>query len=124
MLGAVLDGDVGADAAELVVGALIGLLKPSPPAHVVDQDRREFRGPALDHAEQLLQRIPPLYADTALPGIHERTYDLDAPRVGIPLNHVVLILDRILLMLGGHSDVLGCRYRTAGFARSLNPSSH
>src|SRR3546814_1410148 len=42
LLGAVLNGDPRFPADELVVGALICVLKPAPAAHVLEQDRLEF----------------------------------------------------------------------------------
>lgn len=48
LLGAVLNGDAGAPANVLVVGALAGVLEPRPTAYVVDQDPGEIRGTVLN----------------------------------------------------------------------------
>ena len=42
LLGAVNDLDAGLLAAVLVVGALVGILEPAPPAHVVNKDELEI----------------------------------------------------------------------------------
>lgn len=59
-LSAVADLDAGAPTAILVVGALVGIREPAPPAHVVDEDRREVRRAALDVRDQPLERVAAL----------------------------------------------------------------
>jgi hypothetical protein len=49
-----LDRDAGSTADVLVVGALIGVLKAAPTAHVIDEDRTEVGLAALNVIYQLL----------------------------------------------------------------------
>src|SRR3546814_5248522 len=56
LLGAVLNGDPRFPADELVVGALICVLKPAPAAHVIDQDRLEVGLTASHVGDELLKR--------------------------------------------------------------------
>ena len=42
---AVVNGNTGAPADELVIGAFVYILEPAPAAHVVDEDAIEVRSP-------------------------------------------------------------------------------
>ena len=57
VFGAILDGDVGPDASVFVVRSLVGFLESSPPADVVHEDCAKVRVPALDGAQEFLQRV-------------------------------------------------------------------
>ena len=59
LLRAVVDGDAGALADVLVVGAFVGVLEPAPAADVVDQDRLEVgRSRSGRRRSARLQRVP------------------------------------------------------------------
>jgi hypothetical protein len=55
LLGAVLDGDAGFSADELIIGALVSVLKPPPSTDIIDENRREIGGAVPDIKDQLLQ---------------------------------------------------------------------
>jgi hypothetical protein len=109
LLGAVGDLDSGAAADVLVVGALVGILKPAPAADVVDQDDLEVGLAGLDVLDQLLQRLPAIDAQAALAFVGVGADDLDVAPGGVLADLVALVLRRVLLVLGRHPHVLKCR---------------
>jgi hypothetical protein len=52
-----MNDDPGALADVLVVAAFVGILKPAPAAHVVDEDDIEIGAAVLDVLDHLLERI-------------------------------------------------------------------
>ena len=123
-----MNGDAGLLADELVVGAFVCVLKPPPATHVVDENDAEVGTPRPDIVDQLLQCVPAVDSQAALPVIGVGTDDRDAALLGVPLDDIGLILRRVALVLGGHPHVLrgsdgGGRRSVALFARmsALSP---
>ena len=107
LLGAVVDFDPRTLADVLVVGALVGVLEPAPAAYVVDQDGRIVGMPRLHVLDHRPQRVSSLDLQPALAVVGISADDFVAA-FGRPLaDHVGLVLRGILLVLGGHADVLG-----------------
>jgi hypothetical protein len=59
LLGAVVDLDARPSADVLVVGTLVGILKPAPAADVVDEDRFKLRVAAPGVVDHLFQGASP-----------------------------------------------------------------
>ncbi len=57
LLAAVMDPNAGTGADVLVIGALVGVLKPAPATDVVDEDCPDVGMPGLDLGHQVLQRL-------------------------------------------------------------------
>ena len=113
LLGAVGDLNSGAAADVLVIGALVSVLKPTPAAHVIDQDDLEVRVARFDVLDQLLQRLATINAQPALAFVGVGPDDLDVAPGGVLTDLVGLVLRRVLLMLGRHPHVLRsseCRF--------------
>ena len=108
LLGAVLDGDAGALADVLVVGALVGILESAPAADVVDEDGREIGFPALHVLDQPLQGVAAIESQAALALVRIGADDLEAAPLGVLADGVGLVLGGVFLMLRRHADVLGC----------------
>ena len=124
LLGAVVDGDAGALADVLVIGALVGILEAAPAADVVDEDGREVGPAGLNVIDQALERSRPVERQTALARVGVGADDLDAAPRRILADDVGLVLGRVLLVLGRHPDVLGRAHeRLADFAPSPAPLS-
>ena len=125
LLGTILDADPRTLANVLVVGALVGILKPTPAAHVVDEDHREVGIAALDIVDELLERVSAIEAEPTAPLIGIGAHDLNATAFGILPDGVGLILDRVLLVLGGHAHVLGGAYTLiARVPMPVSPKAH
>lgn len=105
VFGAVLDGDFASLALEFVVGRFVGVLEAAPAAYVVDEDRGEVGGAAVDDAQEFLQRVAAVDANAALARVCESADDEQAVFVRISLDGGVLIFRRVLLVFGGHADV-------------------
>ena len=86
--------------------AFVGVLEPAPAADVVDQDCLEVGDTGLDVVDQLPERVTPLDPETALARVRVGAHDLEVARFGVALDRHLLVLGRVLLMLGGHADVL------------------
>src|SRR5690606_38208648 len=69
LLVAVVDCDASTLADELVVGAFVGIKKPSPAADVVDEDVFEGRLAVLHILYELLERLPAAKRQPALAAI-------------------------------------------------------
>ena len=75
----------------------------------------EVRHPGFDILDQLLQCLPAIDAQTTLAGIGVGLDDFDATVGSIFLDFVALIFRRVLLVLGGHPDIL-CSLEQRGLA--------
>jgi hypothetical protein len=111
-LGAILNIDPGMPADEFIVRGFIGILEPTPAAHIINEDQGKPSIPFLDITEQLLQCVSAIEAQSAFALVGVSADDLDAAPRGILADGVLLVLRRILLMLGRHPHVLSSPYRT------------
>jgi hypothetical protein len=93
-------------AQDLVVRALIGILKAAPSAYVVNQYLGIVRGARHDILNELSQRRPPIEGQPALSLIGIRTHDFDAALDRIDAQRIHLVERGVLLMLGGDPHVL------------------
>ncbi len=91
---------------ELVVGTFVDVLKASPAADVVDEDAIELSAPALDILQKPLQPVPPCEAQSAPAHVRVGGHQLDAPACRVGGDRSGLVLDRISLVIGGHSKIL------------------
>src|SRR6202030_3855398 len=115
LLGTVLHADAGALADVLVIGTLIGILKSTPSAYIVDQDGREIDFVALNIINQLLQRIAPTEAQSTLSLVGVGSNNFQAPSGCVLPDRVGLILGRVFLVIGRHADVLDRTPRAGSF---------
>ena len=56
----------------LVIGALVGILKPAPAADVIDEDRLEVGLAGLNLGHQVLQRLAAVEPQAGAPGVLEQ----------------------------------------------------
>ena len=83
LLRAVVDFYAGAFTDEFVVRAFVRILKPSPAAHVIDEDCSELGFPSLGVFNQLLQRVALIEAKPAFSIILVCTNNRDSASGGI-----------------------------------------
>jgi len=112
LLRAILDGDAGASADILVIGALVGILKTPPAADVIDENQGEIGVPGLHVLDELSERVASLNLEAAFPRIGIGSDDLYSAGFSILLDRVGLVFGRIFLMVRGHADVFGSPKRT------------
>ena len=98
--------DAGTLAEIFVVRALVGILKPAPPADVIDQDRLEASIAVLHIRDHPPQRLAPSDSESAFTFVCVCADDLVPALHGVLTNHVLLVRGRVLLMLGRHPHVL------------------
>jgi hypothetical protein len=98
--------DARAPADVLVIGALIRILESAPAADVVDEDDPEVGTPAFDILNDLLKRVPPINPKPALPRVGIGPHNGHATAVSVFGDDLVLIVGGVLLVLGGHANVL------------------
>lgn len=106
LLRTVVDTDARLSADELIVGALIRVLEPTPAADVIDQDRAELGGAASHVGEQLLQGLPSVQGQPAPPRVLVGLDDLESAARRVLGDGFGLVLGRIPLMLRRHAHIL------------------
>ena len=94
--------------------ALVGVLEPAPTTDVIDEDRAEIRGTALNVGDQLLERVASLELQPAATVVGKGANNLEAVPIGLLSDGVGLVLGGVLLVLGRHPHVL--RRPDRGFA--------
>src|SRR6202040_3105208 len=100
-LGAIMHTDPGAPADVFVIGAFVDVLKPTPAAHVVDQDCREVGGVVLNIGNQSLQGVARLDGESAPSLVRLGAHD-GVPALGSVLpDGLRLTFDGVLLVVGG-----------------------
>ncbi len=99
--------DAGAATKELVVGALVGVLEPAPPADVVDDEHREPGLAREDILEQGAQADATREGQSASARIRVRLHDVQVVTGRIRPDHITLIVDGVPLVVGRHAEVLG-----------------
>ena len=105
LLGAVVHLDVGAAAGELVGRALVGVLKPSPPAHVINKDGSEISLAPPDVVQQLPEPVPVVQMQAALGVIGIGAHNLQIVLGGVAADDRDLVLGRVLLVFRRHADI-------------------
>ena len=105
LLGAILDLLVGATADVFVIGGFICILKPAPPADVIDKDQLEIRGAVLHILDQLLQRLATLDPEPTLARIGIGADQFKAAFLRIFADRVRLVFGRVFLMVCRHADI-------------------
>ena len=105
LLGDVMYGDPGAFAAQLIKGRFIRVLETPPPANVINENGLEIDVAAVDVREKLLQGIAPANLKATFAFIGIGADNLESPPLGICAYCCRLIVSRILLMIGGHTDI-------------------
>ena len=108
LLGAVLDPDAGPLAEVFVIGAFVGILKPAPATDVVYQDHIKVGSFRFDISDQLLKASPPTDVEATPSFVGIGADDPVSAPGGELADGVGLVFSRVLLMLGGHPDVLSC----------------
>jgi hypothetical protein len=103
---AVVNVNASSLADELIVGAFIDVLKPTPPTYVVDQNAIKIRAPTLHVVDQLLEAVSLVYGEAAAAFVSICSNDVDVALASIARDHSRLIFRRILLIVGGHAHVL------------------
>jgi hypothetical protein len=78
-----MDCYAGLAADELVIGALVGVLKASPPTDTVDKDDIELGLTVLDVSDQMLKRHTAVEPQAALARIGVGADDLEAATGGL-----------------------------------------
>jgi hypothetical protein len=106
LFGTIGNLDAGLLADEFVVRALVGVLKASPSAHVVNQDVTVIGSPRLHVLEQLNQSGSVLQTKPALSGVTVRLDDRYLVQLRVGRDHGRLVLEGIALVVGGHPHVL------------------
>ena len=96
-----------APASQFVRCRLIGILKASPPADVINDQHAEIGPTRLNIFEQSLQRLSSANIEPAFPLVSVCPDYLIAALLGIPLDGSGLVVGRVLLMLGRHADIFG-----------------
>jgi hypothetical protein len=89
----------------LVVGAFIGVLKPSPTTDVVDKSGLEIRSSRFRFPKEFNQSRPTEELHAALAVINKRLNDREVMLIRVLPDGVSLIFSRILLMLSRHPDI-------------------
>jgi hypothetical protein len=92
------------------IGALVHILKASPPANVVDKRSRKVRLLVFHVRHQLVETLPTRDIQAAPTVIRVRLNDIHTVRVGILTDHLSLVFRGILLVLGGHAHVLRAQH--------------
>jgi len=114
LLRAVMHVDPGTLAEVLVEGRLVGILKPAPPADVVDEDRLEIDRPRLHLGDHSLEWITACHTQAALALVRVGVDDLEPAAFGVLPDDVGLVVGGILLMVRRHPNVLGGTDRRGG----------
>jgi integrase/recombinase XerD len=86
---------------------IFGIRIGAPPADIIDQDHFEIGGAVLDVLDQLLQGFTAFDPQPTLPGVGIRTDQFETAFRRIFADRVRLVFRRVLLVVGGHADVLG-----------------
>lgn len=110
LFGAEFDPDASHLTSILVCAALIDILEPSPPADIIHYDRLEIGCSALDIGQQLLKARTPSQVETTAAGILVGCDDVVAHDLRIVADGILLVVDRVDLMLGRHTQILGCAH--------------
>ena len=74
-----------------IVSSFISVLKATPAAHVINEDRREIANARLGVLHQLLQSVASAYGQAAASGIFVNSTDFEAMFFGISPNCLELI---------------------------------
>src|SRR5262249_43490415 len=98
---------VGAFANVLVIGALISVLKPPPSADVVHENDTIVSSSSLDVLKEFPKATSPREIQSAFPRVGVRANNRHTVCLGVAQDCLALIFSGILLMLGGHADILG-----------------
>ncbi|MNL66500.1 hypothetical protein D3C87_1909790 [compost metagenome] len=83
-----MNRDTCMSATNLEAGGQIRILKASPTADVINEDRRKANHTALNIAEELNQCITPFQAQTALAHVGINSDDFERMRRGVKLDGV------------------------------------
>jgi len=86
VFGAILDGDVLPFALKFVVGCFVRVLKASPPADVVHEDRGEGGGAAVHGPQEFLECFSSLDAEAAFASVREGAHDEESVLVRVSLD--------------------------------------
>lgn len=119
LLGAIFDLLVRAPADIFVIGGFIGVLKPAPPADVIDKDHLEIRGAVLHILDQLLQGLTALDPQPALARIGIGAHQFETAFRRIFADRVRLVFGRVFLVVGRHADIFDRAAHGRGIGRSF-----
>ena len=98
LLAAIVNADTCSLQNIFVICAFVGVLEPSPAAHVVNQEVREACAPLLNILQKLTKPIPAREVEPASPVVIVCSDDVHIVSDGIFRDGVRLVLWRILLM--------------------------
>ena len=93
-----------------VIGALIHILKASPPADVVDKQSGEIYPLAFHVRHQLIEALAASNVQTTSSVIRVFLNNFHIVRGSVLTDHLQLIFRRILLVLSRHAHVLRCAH--------------
>src|SRR5208283_427532 len=123
-LSTIEDLDASPLAEELIISRLVVVLETSPPANVEYQYCLEVSSAVQRVVNQALQARTVLNVQSAPSGIGVGSHDFVAVVLGVLRNCCLLIQNRVLLVFGGHPDVLGSPHEATSFlggAEALRP---
>jgi hypothetical protein len=95
-----------------IICALVGILKSTPAANVIDEDHFEIRVAGLHIIDELPERIASFDLEAAFAGVSIGSDDLDPTGLRIPPDRIGLVFRRVFLMICRHTDVFGSSNRT------------
>nr|WP_157783541.1 hypothetical protein [Rhizorhabdus wittichii] len=87
--------------------AFVGVLKTSPTAHIVDENRLIAGLTGQDIPEHVLERIPSLQMEAAPSFVRIGLDDPEPVQRGIAGDRRHLVGGRVYLLVGRHADILG-----------------
>jgi hypothetical protein len=100
LLGAVVDANSSSFEDVLVIGALVGVLEPAPPADVVDEQGSEIDLLLLHIGHQLIQAASAGFVETTPAMVGVNLDDLHIVIYGVLPDDGRLVLRRVLLVFG------------------------
>src|SRR2546423_3059888 len=106
LLGAVGDLDAVVFADDLVVSALVDILKPTPAADVVNQDMAEVSAPGLDVVDHFDEACAALDRQAAAPFVEIGPNDRGLLFQRVGRDRSGLVRDRVALQVGRHAHIL------------------
>jgi len=112
-----VDGDARTLADVFIVAAFVGVLKTTPAADIVGEDRLELSLAGFNLGDHPTEALAAFHAEPAFALIGKYPDDLHSPFGRVFLDAIQLILGRVLLMLRGHAHVGGNRYAVAADGR-------
>src|ERR1700733_1326456 len=101
--GTIMHGNPSGFAEELVVSRFVTILETAPAADVVNEDGPVGRYPCYDISQQLAKACAAAEYNSALCSVRIGLDDGKTLALGVLLNGSHLVLQRVLLVLGGHS---------------------